>query len=167
MRAGVTVVDPATTWVDVDVTLEPDAVIQPGTQLHGAHARRRGRRGRARLHPDRHAWSARTRSSCNAVCDSAEIGPEASVGPFAYLRPGTSSGRKAKVGTYVEMKNAEVGAGSKVPHLSYVGDADDRRGLQHRRRLASSSTTTASSKHQHRGRRPRRRSAATPCSSRR
>jgi bifunctional UDP-N-acetylglucosamine pyrophosphorylase/glucosamine-1-phosphate N-acetyltransferase len=60
----------------------------------------------------------------NAVCDSAEIGPEANVGPFAYLRPGTRLARKAKAGTYVEMKNAIVGEGAKVPHLTYVGDAD-------------------------------------------
>jgi bifunctional UDP-N-acetylglucosamine pyrophosphorylase/glucosamine-1-phosphate N-acetyltransferase len=59
----------------------------------------------------------------NAVCEGAEVGPGASVGPFAYLRPGTVLGPKAKAGSYVEMKNARVGAGSKVPHLSYVGDA--------------------------------------------
>jgi bifunctional UDP-N-acetylglucosamine pyrophosphorylase / glucosamine-1-phosphate N-acetyltransferase len=60
----------------------------------------------------------------NAVCDSARIGPRACVGPFAYLRPGTDLGPDAKAGSYVEVKNAVVGAGSKVPHLSYVGDAE-------------------------------------------
>jgi bifunctional UDP-N-acetylglucosamine pyrophosphorylase/glucosamine-1-phosphate N-acetyltransferase len=60
----------------------------------------------------------------NAVCDSAEIGPGASVGPFAYLRPGTRLAAAAKAGTYVEMKKAIVGPGAKVPHLTYVGDAE-------------------------------------------
>jgi bifunctional UDP-N-acetylglucosamine pyrophosphorylase/glucosamine-1-phosphate N-acetyltransferase len=59
-----------------------------------------------------------------AVCDSAEIGPGASVGPFVRLRPGTRIGPGAHIGTFVELKNASVGDGSKVPHLSYVGDAD-------------------------------------------
>jgi bifunctional UDP-N-acetylglucosamine pyrophosphorylase/glucosamine-1-phosphate N-acetyltransferase len=59
----------------------------------------------------------------NTVADSAEVGPQAAVGPFAYLRPGTRLGLKAKIGTYVETKNATIGEGTKVPHLSYVGDA--------------------------------------------
>ena len=74
----------------------------------------------------------------------AVIGAGATVGPFAYLRPGTDLGAEGKIGTFVETKNAAIGAGAKVPHLSYVGDADDRRGHQHRRGQRSSSTTTAS-----------------------
>jgi bifunctional UDP-N-acetylglucosamine pyrophosphorylase/glucosamine-1-phosphate N-acetyltransferase len=59
----------------------------------------------------------------NAVADSAEVGPEAKVGPYAYLRPGTRLGAKGKIGTYVETKNSSIGEGTKIPHLSYVGDA--------------------------------------------
>jgi bifunctional UDP-N-acetylglucosamine pyrophosphorylase/glucosamine-1-phosphate N-acetyltransferase len=123
MRAGVTIVDPASTWVDVQVSLEPDVVIGPNTQLHGETHVAAG----AQIGPG----CTLTRTTVgedavvvNAVCDSAEIGPEANVGPFAYLRPGTKLARKAKAGTYVEMKNAVVGEGAKVPHLTYVGDAD-------------------------------------------
>jgi bifunctional UDP-N-acetylglucosamine pyrophosphorylase/glucosamine-1-phosphate N-acetyltransferase len=123
MRAGVTIVDPGSTWIDVQVTLEADALIKPGTQLHGATHVAAG----AEVGPNCTLTDTQVGEDAivvNAVCDSAEIGPEVSVGPFAYLRPGTKLGRKAKIGTYVETKNAVVGAGSKVPHLSYVGDAE-------------------------------------------
>ncbi|MGK5558181.1 bifunctional UDP-N-acetylglucosamine diphosphorylase/glucosamine-1-phosphate N-acetyltransferase GlmU [Actinomadura kijaniata] len=123
MRAGVTVVDPASTWVDVQVTAEPDAVVYPNTQLHGATHLGEG----ARVGPNCTLTDTRVGADAvvvNAVCVGAEVGPEASVGPFAYLRPGTVLARKAKVGTYVETKNAQVGEGSKVPHLTYVGDAE-------------------------------------------
>jgi bifunctional UDP-N-acetylglucosamine pyrophosphorylase/glucosamine-1-phosphate N-acetyltransferase len=123
MRAGVTIVDPQSTWIDVQVTLEADALIKPGTQLHGATHIAAG----AEIGPNCTLTDTQVGEDTvvvNAVCDSAEIGPEVSVGPFAYLRPGTKLGRKAKAGTYVEMKNAVVGAGSKVPHLTYVGDAE-------------------------------------------
>ncbi|MEV4248392.1 bifunctional UDP-N-acetylglucosamine diphosphorylase/glucosamine-1-phosphate N-acetyltransferase GlmU [Streptosporangium canum] len=122
MRAGVTVIDPATTWVDVDVTLEQDVVIHPGTQLHGRTAVAEG----AEIGPATTLTDTVVGAGAvvrNAVCVEAEIGPEALVGPYAYLRPGTVLARKAKAGTYVEMKNARVGEGAKVPHLSYVGDA--------------------------------------------
>ncbi|MEW2359048.1 bifunctional UDP-N-acetylglucosamine diphosphorylase/glucosamine-1-phosphate N-acetyltransferase GlmU [Spirillospora sp. NPDC029432] len=122
MRAGVTVVDPATTWIDVTVTAERDAVVHPGTQLHGATHLGEG----AEVGPNSTLTDTRVGADAkvvNAVCVEAEIGPEASVGPYAYLRPGTRLARKAKIGTYVETKNAEVGEGSKVPHLTYVGDA--------------------------------------------
>ncbi|MDH2428730.1 bifunctional UDP-N-acetylglucosamine diphosphorylase/glucosamine-1-phosphate N-acetyltransferase GlmU [Sphaerisporangium sp. TRM90804] len=122
MRAGVTIVDPATTWVDVGVTIEPDAVVHPGSQLHG----RTAVGARAQVGPATTLTDTVVGAGAvvrNAVCEGAEIGPDASVGPFAYLRPGTVLGRKAKAGAYVEMKNARVGAGSKVPHLTYVGDA--------------------------------------------
>lgn len=123
MRAGVTVVDPASAWVDVQVTLEPDAVIEPNTQLRGATRVGSG----ARVGPNTTLTDTSVGEDAvvvNAVCVSAEIGPQASVGPFAYLRPGTRLARGAKAGTYVEMKNAVVGEGSKVPHLTYVGDAE-------------------------------------------
>jgi bifunctional UDP-N-acetylglucosamine pyrophosphorylase / glucosamine-1-phosphate N-acetyltransferase len=123
MLAGVTIVDPASTWIDVDVTLEPDSEIWPGTQLEGATAIGAG----ARIGPGcvlRDTTVAEGATVLNAVCESAQVGPGASVGPFAYLRPGTVLGPGAKAGAYVELKNAIVGPGSKVPHLSYVGDAE-------------------------------------------
>jgi bifunctional UDP-N-acetylglucosamine pyrophosphorylase/glucosamine-1-phosphate N-acetyltransferase len=122
MLAGVTVVDPASVFVDVTVTFEPDAVILPGTQLLGAtHIGEDAEVGpNTRLKDTRVGRGARVD---NTVADSAVIGDSASVGPFAYLRPGTNLGAKSKAGTYVEMKNATVGEGTKVPHLSYVGDA--------------------------------------------
>ena len=82
----------------------------------------------------RHRGRRRARSVINAVCERAEIGPEATVGPYTRLRPGTRLGRGARAGSFVEMKNAVVGEGSKVPHLTYVGDADIGAGSQHRRR---------------------------------
>ncbi|MEU0603952.1 bifunctional UDP-N-acetylglucosamine diphosphorylase/glucosamine-1-phosphate N-acetyltransferase GlmU [Streptomyces sp. NPDC006393] len=122
MLAGVTVVDPATTWVDVTVTFEQDVVVLPGTQLHGSTHLAEGSvvGPNSRLTDTRVGAGARVD---NTVSDGAVVGPEASVGPYAYLRPGTRLGLKSKVGTYVETKNASIGEGTKVPHLSYVGDA--------------------------------------------
>ncbi|MGW7486046.1 bifunctional UDP-N-acetylglucosamine diphosphorylase/glucosamine-1-phosphate N-acetyltransferase GlmU [Streptomyces sp. NPDC054786] len=122
MLAGVTVVDPASTWVDVSVTFEPDATVHPGTQLLGVTHIATG----AEVGP--HSRLADTSVGAGAVAsftvaEGARIGAGASVGPYAYLRPGTDLGPKAKAGTYVEMKNASIGEGTKVPHLSYVGDA--------------------------------------------
>ncbi len=123
MRAGVTIIDPASTWIDVGVTAEPDAEIHPGTQLHGTtHLGEGARVGPGCTLTDTTVGEGAT--VVNAVCVEAEIGPEASVGPYAYLRPGTKLARKAKVGTYVETKNADIGEGTKVPHLTYVGDAE-------------------------------------------
>lgn len=123
MRSGVTVTDPATTWIDVGVTIEQDAVIERNTHLHGGTSIGTG----AKVGPDCEladtAVGAGARVT-HAVTDGATIGARASVGPYAYLRPGTVLGEGAKAGTYVEMKNASVGAASKVPHLSYVGDAE-------------------------------------------
>lgn len=123
MRAGVTVVDPVTTWIDADVILAPDVEIGPWTQLEGRTSIASG----ARVGPGcvlRDTSVSEAATVINAVCHSAEIGPGASVGPFAYLRPGTRLESGAHVGTYVEVKNAVVGEGTKVPHLTYVGDAD-------------------------------------------
>lgn len=122
MLAGVTVVDPASTWFDVTVTYEPDALVQPQTQLRGATHLGAG----AEVGPGCTLSDTTVGAGArvlNTVADGAEIGPEASVGPYAYLRAGTRLGAGAKAGTFVEMKNADVGAGTKVPHLSYVGDA--------------------------------------------
>lgn len=122
MLAGVTIVDPASTLVDVTVTFGQDAIVHPGTQLLGTtHIAERAEVGpNTRLKDTQVGAGARVD---NTVADTAVVGVSASVGPFAYLRPGTNLGAKAKAGTYVEMKNATIGEGTKVPHLSYVGDA--------------------------------------------
>jgi bifunctional UDP-N-acetylglucosamine pyrophosphorylase / glucosamine-1-phosphate N-acetyltransferase len=123
MRAGVTVMDPSSTWVDVDVTLAPDAMILPGTHLEGRTSVGTG----ARIGPGcllRDTSVAPDAMLLYTVSESAEIGPAATVGPFARLRPGTRIGPGAHIGTFVELKNSTVGEGAKVPHLSYVGDAD-------------------------------------------
>ncbi|MGC9539133.1 bifunctional UDP-N-acetylglucosamine diphosphorylase/glucosamine-1-phosphate N-acetyltransferase GlmU [Streptomyces sp. UG1] len=122
MLAGVTVVDPATTWIDVTVTFEQDAIVQPGTQLQGSTHLGEG----AEVGPNSRLRDTRVDAGArvdNTVAVSSHVGPNASVGPYAYLRPGTRLGAKGKIGTYVETKNASIGEGSKVPHLSYVGDA--------------------------------------------
>jgi bifunctional UDP-N-acetylglucosamine pyrophosphorylase/glucosamine-1-phosphate N-acetyltransferase len=122
MRAGVTVVDPLTTWLDADVTLEPDVTLWPGVDLHGAtHVA-----GGASIGP--HVTLTDTTVGADsqisrAVATQARIGAGVSVGPFAYLRPGTVLADQVHIGTYVELKQAEVGTGTKVPHLTYVGDA--------------------------------------------
>ena len=107
MLAGVTIVDPATTWIDADVELEPDAVIHPFTVL----------RGKTRV-------AAGAEVGPQVVAIDAQIGPGTTVGPFCYLRPGTVLEAGAKAGTFVEIKNSHIGEGAKVPHLSYIGDAD-------------------------------------------
>ena len=123
MRAGVTIVDPGATWIDVDVTIGQDTEIGPGTQLEGHTTIGEG----VRIGPGctlRDTTVADRAAVIHAVCVQAEIGPEATVGPYAYLRPGTRIGVGAHIGCHVELKNSVVGAGAKVPHLSYVGDAD-------------------------------------------
>ena len=122
MRAGVAVLDPQTTWVDADVVLEPDCTLAPGVQLHGRTVVRRG----AVVGPDTTLTDCEVGEGATVVrshCSGADIGPRASVGPFSFLRPGTVLGRAAKVGAFVEVKGSTIGDGSKVPHLSYVGDA--------------------------------------------
>ncbi len=107
MLAGVTVVDPETTWVEANVEIDPDVVIQPFTILRGRTVVRR----EAEIGP-------------HVVAIDAEIGQGSTVGPFCYLRPGSVLGAGAKAGTFVEIKNAQIGERSKVPHLSYIGDAE-------------------------------------------
>lgn len=123
MRAGVTIVDPATTWIDVGVTFEPDVLVHPGTQLHGTTSVAAG----AVIGPDSTLRDTPVGAGAEVVATravGAEIGPGATVGPYTYLRPGTRLGAGAKAGGFVEIKNSTIGDGSKVPHLSYVGDAD-------------------------------------------
>jgi bifunctional UDP-N-acetylglucosamine pyrophosphorylase / glucosamine-1-phosphate N-acetyltransferase len=122
MRAGVTVVDPATTWLDVQVSYEPDAVVHPNTQLQGATHVAAGAEVGPNCTLTDTVVGAGARVS-NTTAQGARIGAGASVGPYAYLRPGTVLGPRSKAGTYVEMKNAAIGEGTKVPHLTYVGDA--------------------------------------------
>ncbi len=107
MLAGVTILDPETTWIDAGVEIEPDAVLHPFTVVRGASRIAEG----AEVGP-------------HAVVLDAVVGERATVGPFCYLRPGTVLEAGARAGTFVEIKNATIGQGAKVPHLSYVGDAE-------------------------------------------
>jgi bifunctional UDP-N-acetylglucosamine pyrophosphorylase / glucosamine-1-phosphate N-acetyltransferase len=107
MLAGVAIADPGSTWIEPEVTIEPDAVILPFTLLRGATTVAAG----AEVGP-------------HVVAIDAEIGPEATVGPFCYLRPGTVLGPRAKAGAFVEIKKSTIGQDTKVPHLSYIGDAE-------------------------------------------
>ena len=123
MREGVTVMDPATTWIDADVVLAPDVVLLPGTQLLGATVVGED----AVIGPDSTLKDCEIGSGARIVRVHAElavVGEQADVGPFSYLRPGTRLGAGGKIGGFVETKNADIGAGAKVPHLSYVGDAE-------------------------------------------
>ncbi len=122
MLAGVTVVDPAVTVVDVEVTIGADSVIEPFTSLHGSTAVGSG----STIGPHSTLIDASVGSHAtilHSYVKEAVIGERVSVGPFAYLRPGAVLREGSKAGTFVEIKNSEVGAGSKVPHLSYIGDA--------------------------------------------
>lgn len=123
MRNGVTIIDPAHTYIDSDVIIGPDSVIYPGSYL----------RGRTEIGADcvigpqadlTDVVIADKVSVSYTVIKESRVEREAVVGPFAYVRPGTHIGRGVKVGDFVELKNAKVGAGSKIPHLSYVGDAE-------------------------------------------
>ncbi|MGB0099138.1 MAG: bifunctional UDP-N-acetylglucosamine diphosphorylase/glucosamine-1-phosphate N-acetyltransferase GlmU [Nocardioides sp.] len=123
MREGVTVMDPATTWIDADVTIEADATILPGVQLLGATAVAAD----AVIGPDCTLQSCEIGAGARVVRTHGElavVGPDANVGPFSFLRPGTVLGEGGKIGGFVETKNATIGDGAKVPHLSYVGDAE-------------------------------------------
>ncbi|OIJ23682.1 bifunctional UDP-N-acetylglucosamine diphosphorylase/glucosamine-1-phosphate N-acetyltransferase GlmU [Nocardioides luteus] len=122
MKDGVTVMDPATTWIDADVELAPDVTILPGTQLIGATRIDED----AVVGPDCTLKDTEVGHGARVVRTQAElavVGPGANVGPFTYLRPGTVLGEEGKIGGFVEVKNSTIGPGAKVPHLSYVGDA--------------------------------------------
>ncbi|WP_132993249.1 bifunctional UDP-N-acetylglucosamine diphosphorylase/glucosamine-1-phosphate N-acetyltransferase GlmU [Gordonia zhaorongruii] len=123
MLAGVTVVDPATTWIDVDVTLGQDVRIEPGTQLHGNCAVGDD----AVIGPDTTLTDVSVGAAAEVIRthgSGARIADGATVGPFSFLRPGTDLGEAGKIGAFVETKNAQIGTGTKVPHLTYVGDAE-------------------------------------------
>ena len=123
MRAGVSIADSASTWIDVDVELEADVTLLPQTVLRGPSAIAAG----AQVGPGTTLMSCEVGAGAQVIHTWAElavIGPDAQVGPFTYLRPGAQLGAGAKAGAYVEIKNSQVGAGAKVPHLSYVGDAE-------------------------------------------
>ncbi|MFT4300104.1 MAG: bifunctional UDP-N-acetylglucosamine diphosphorylase/glucosamine-1-phosphate N-acetyltransferase GlmU [Aeromicrobium sp.] len=123
MRQGVTVVDPATTWIDSAVTLAPDVTLLPGTQLLGATVVGEG----ATIGPDTTLRNVEVGPGATIVRthgSDAVVGEGATVGPFAYLRPGTVLDEGSKIGTFVETKNTHIGPGAKVPHLSYLGDAE-------------------------------------------
>ncbi|MGH3439952.1 MAG: bifunctional UDP-N-acetylglucosamine diphosphorylase/glucosamine-1-phosphate N-acetyltransferase GlmU [Sciscionella sp.] len=122
MREGVTIIDPATTWLDADVRLARDVVLEPGVQLREGTTVGEG----AIIGPDTTLSAVRVGPGAKVIRthgSDAAIGAGASVGPFAYLRPGAELGAKGKIGTFVEVKNSQIGTGSKVPHLSYIGDA--------------------------------------------
>lgn len=122
MLAGVTVVDPATTWLDVTVGYDRDVTVLPGTRLHGATHLGAG----SVVGPDTTLTDTRVGDGARVTASTATgtvVGAGATVGPYAHLRPGTVLGPGAKVGAFVETKSADVGAGAKVPHLAYVGDA--------------------------------------------
>lgn len=122
MRAGVSIVDPASTWVDIEVTIGRDATIRPGVQLHG----RTSIGEDAVVGPDCTLTDVAVGAGACVVRthgDGAVIGAGATVGPFTYLRPGTVLGESGKLGAFVEVKNSDIGDHTKVPHLTYVGDA--------------------------------------------
>lgn len=122
MRGGATIVDPATTWIGVNVTIGQEVTIHPGTQLWGTSHIADG----VEVGPDTTLTNMQVGAGAKVIrthgSDSV-IGPNASVGPFTYIRPGTVLGAEGKLGGFVEAKNARIGRGSKVPHLTYVGDA--------------------------------------------
>ena len=122
MANGVTVIDPATTWVHDGVDLAEDVTLLPNTSLEGATSVARG----ATIGPDTTLVDVEVGEDAVVVRSHAElavIGPRATVGPFSYLRPGTELGTKGKIGAFVETKKAIIGDGAKVPHLTYCGDA--------------------------------------------
>ena len=121
MSEGVTLIDPPTTFIDVTVTIEADVTIKPGCQIEGETTIARG----ALIGPDARLVNCVVGSGAvvtKSECDGATIGRYAHVGPYSFLRPGAHLGDGAKVGSFVEVKNSTIGAGSKVPHLSYIGD---------------------------------------------
>jgi bifunctional UDP-N-acetylglucosamine pyrophosphorylase/glucosamine-1-phosphate N-acetyltransferase len=123
MLAGVTIVNPAATVIDVDVMIGRDVVVAPFTSLHGTTSIGSG----STIGPHSTLTDVAVGEDASVVQSWATdmvIGDRVSVGPFASLRPGTVLRAGSKAGTFVEIKNSDVGAGTKVPHLSYIGDAD-------------------------------------------
>jgi bifunctional UDP-N-acetylglucosamine pyrophosphorylase/glucosamine-1-phosphate N-acetyltransferase len=121
MAAGVTIVDPDLTYIDPTVRVGPDTVIHPPTFLHGDTRIGEG----CEIGPGARITNSRIDDGARVLfstLDGARVGEQAQVGPYAYLRPGARLAKNAKVGTFVEVKASEIGEGSKVPHLSYIGD---------------------------------------------
>jgi bifunctional UDP-N-acetylglucosamine pyrophosphorylase/glucosamine-1-phosphate N-acetyltransferase len=126
--AGATILDPATTWIDDTASLAPDVTVLPNTHILGATSVAEG----ATIGPDTSLIDCEVGENATVKRTDATlavVGPGATVGPFAYLRAGAELAAEAKVGTFVEVKNSTVGEGSKVPHLSYVGDTEIGRGV--------------------------------------
>jgi bifunctional UDP-N-acetylglucosamine pyrophosphorylase / glucosamine-1-phosphate N-acetyltransferase len=123
MLAGVTIIDPHTTWIDAEVEIAPDVTLEPGTILRGATTVGRDSIVGPLATILDSSLGEGTRV-LHSYLDRCDVGAEATVGPFAYLRPDARLGTGAKAGTFVEIKNSQIGDGTKVPHLSYVGDAD-------------------------------------------
>jgi bifunctional UDP-N-acetylglucosamine pyrophosphorylase/glucosamine-1-phosphate N-acetyltransferase len=122
MRAGVTIIDPTTTWIDSNVEISQDVTLHPGTTLLGSTKIATG----AVIGPRTTLTDSLVKEGAQvleSIATQTVIGEGAIVGPFTYLREGTQLGDATKAGAFVEMKNAVVGTGSKIPHLSYVGDA--------------------------------------------
>jgi bifunctional UDP-N-acetylglucosamine pyrophosphorylase/glucosamine-1-phosphate N-acetyltransferase len=125
---GATILDPATTWIDVDAKLAPDVTVLPNTHILRATTIATG----AVIGPDTSLVDCEVGEDAVVTRTDATlavIGAKATVGPFAYIRPGTYLGDKGKIGTFVETKNSTIGEGSKVPHLSYIGDTTIGRGV--------------------------------------
>jgi bifunctional UDP-N-acetylglucosamine pyrophosphorylase/glucosamine-1-phosphate N-acetyltransferase len=123
MRSGVTIEDPGATWIDADVEIAADTTVLPGTTLRGRSSIGAG----STIGPMATLVDSRVGERATVVhsyLTGCEVANEATVGPFAYLRPDARIGEGAKAGTFVEIKNSEIGAGAKVPHLSYIGDAE-------------------------------------------
>ncbi len=122
MREGAIIRDPATTWIDTTASVGRDTIVHPNTQLLGATTVGAD----CEIGPDTTLTDTEVgdrATVCRTQATLSVIGPGATVGPWSYLRPGTELGAEGKIGGFVETKNAQIGAGSKIPHLSYVGDA--------------------------------------------
>src|SRR5262245_40239639 len=122
MLSGVTMPDPSRVYLDAGVSVEPDTVLWPGVHLRGATSIAEG----CEIGPDVVITDGRVGTGTTVVSAhivDSEVGARCQIGPFAYLRPGTRLADRVKIGTSVEVKNSAIGAGTKVPHLSYVGDA--------------------------------------------
>jgi bifunctional UDP-N-acetylglucosamine pyrophosphorylase/glucosamine-1-phosphate N-acetyltransferase len=146
MLAGVTIVQPASTAIDVTATIGPDTVLEPCTQVRGRTVIGSG----CTVGPHATLIDATVADGVSVVAShlvDCELRDGVSVGPFAYLRPGTLLREGAKAGTFVEVKNSDIGAGAKVPHLSYVGDADVG---EHTNLGAGSITANYDGTHKHR-----------------
>lgn len=128
MKNGVSIIDPLSTYIEADVTIGSDTILQPGTYL------RRGTTigSDCVIGPQADLSNTKVADGVTisySVLVDAKVDEQATVGPFAYVRPGTEIGPQTKIGDFVELKNAKIGKGTKIPHLSYVGDAEIGEGV--------------------------------------